>query len=121
MEPFRVIIAGGRDFDDYPYLKQKCDALLRDKKRERPIVILSGKCSGADRLGERYAKEQGFEIDPYPADWTRYGASAGPRRNRQMAAKADALIAFHDGRSRGTKNMIEEAEARRLSVRVCLY
>ena len=120
-DTFRVIIAGGRHFEDYGMLERKCDAILRVKAKTSRIVILSGKCSGADALGERYAKERGYEVDPHPADWTRYGASAGPRRNAAMARKAHALIAFHDGKSRGTKNMIKEAEARKLLVRVCLY
>lgn len=121
MEPFRVIIAGGRHFDDYELLARTCDRYLSNKSKTADIVVVSGTCSGADLLGERYAMKRGYSIDRYPPDWETFGDAAGPIRNRQMANVADALIAFHDGKSRGTKNMIKEAEKRKLLVRVCLY
>lgn len=47
-------------------------------------------------------------VKRFPADWDRHGRAAGPIRNCQMAQYADALIAIWDGKSRGTKNMIDE-------------
>ena len=99
---FRVIIAGGRDFNDYPLLKQKCDSFLGNKSKECQVIIVSGTARGADQLGERYAVEKGFPILRFPADWLQYGKAAGPIRNRQMTDNADALIAFWDGQSKGT-------------------
>jgi hypothetical protein len=52
----------------------------------------------------------------FPADWDRFGRSAGPKRNKQMAEYGDALIAVWDGESRGTKTMIEFARERGLQV-----
>ena len=119
---FRVIIAGTRHFNDYKMLREYADSMLEKKRAEgQEIVILSGHCYGTDLLGERYAQERGFKIEVYEAQWASYGPSAGPKRNRQMAESADALIAFWDGKSRGTKNMIEEAKAHRLPVRVKIY
>lgn len=85
------------------------------------IVIVSGGCAGADLLGERYAKENGYSIDRYPAEWKEYGKIAGIMRNAVMADNADALIAYWDGISRGTKNMIDEARKRGLAVRIKRY
>ena len=85
------------------------------------IIIVSGGCSGADLLGERYAKENGYSIDRYPAEWQKYGRKAGIMRNAVMADNADALIAYWDGISRGTKNMIDEARKKGLAVRVKRY
>ena len=121
MNPYRVIIAGGRDFNDYDRLKRKADSLLTVKARTSDIVIVSGHAKGADTLGERYAKEKGFGLELYPADWEAHGKAAGVMRNKRMAEVADALIAFWDGQSRGTWNMIEEAEARKLPIRVIRY
>jgi len=84
----------------------------------RPTVILSGAARGADRLGECWAAEQGIACERYPADWDRYGKSAGYRRNVQMASCADALVALWDGASRGTEHMIEHARQRGLRVYV---
>ena len=117
---YRVIIAGCRDFTDYELLKEKCDFYLQNKKPEN-IVIVSGHASGADSLGERYAQERGYETEIYPADWKTNGRAAGPIRNAQMATVADALIAFWDGKSRGTKNMIDTATKRGLQVAVVRY
>ena len=71
MNDFRVIIAGGRDFNDYALLKAKCDTILAEKAATRRIVIVSGAARGADSLGERYAREHGYALDSHPADWNR--------------------------------------------------
>lgn len=116
---FRVIIAGGRSFKDYDLLKRTCDTLLITKRIYYTIIVVSG-CQvsqdeegnkwGADYLGEQYAKENGFEVEPYPADWVKFGRGAGIIRNGEMAFLSQALIAFWDGHSKGTKNMINLAK-----------
>ena len=119
---FRIIIAGSRGFNDYELLKNKMDHLLsRVSKEYDEIHIVCGKARGADTLGEQYAKERGYVVDAYPADWNKYGKSAGYRRNVQMAENADALAAFWDGNSPGTRHMIDIAKSYRLSVRIITY
>lgn len=113
----RVIIAGSRSFSDYDLLSDKCDNLL-GRLNTNAIEIVSGGCQGPDSLGEAYAEEKGYKITRFPANWKEHGKSAGPIRNREMAEYSDALIAFWDGVSRGTKNMIKEAKKRNLSVRI---
>lgn len=121
MEQQRIIIAGGRDFMNYALLKSTCDHLLRESPRSQEVIIVSGHATGADKLGERYAKEKGWMTDIHPADWKRHGKAAGPIRNREMALAANALIAFWDGKSRGTKNMIDLANKMGLQVAVVNY
>ena len=116
---FRVIIAGGRDFDNYDLLKRKMDHLLSETVEQ--IQVVCGQARGADSLGQLYAKERGYEVRYYPANWDYYGKKAGMLRNEQMAQNADALVAFWDGKSRGTKNMIENAEKYNLKIRVIKY
>ena len=117
---YRVIIAGCRDFAAYELLKERCDYYLQNQKPE-DIVIVSGHASGADALGERYAQERGFQLETYPADRKAHGRAAGPIRNARMASAANALIAFWDGKSRVTKNMIEIAKNHNLKVVVVRY
>lgn len=119
MQTFRTIIAGSREFDDYTLLKNTMDKLLSNIKDN--IIIVCGKARGADTLGERYAKEKGYEINYYPANWDLYGKRAGYIRNEQMAQNADALVAFWDGKSKGTKHMITLAHKYNLNVRVKYY
>ncbi len=119
---FRVIIAGTRYFNDYAGLCAVCDRLLADKvKQGFQIVIVSGGCVGADLMGEAYAKERGHNIERYPAQWGKYGKKAGLLRNAEMANNADALIAFWNGESRGTRHMIETAREKGLAVRIHRY
>ncbi|MBL4559392.1 MAG: DUF2493 domain-containing protein [Labilibaculum sp.] len=113
----KIIIAGGRNFTDYQKLCKVCDQLLQDQTN---IEIISGAYyKGADKLGEQYAKEKGYKITRFPANWNKYGKAAGPKRNEQMANYSDALIAFWDGESRGAKNMIQLARSNNLEVKIC--
>lgn len=64
---FRLIVAGGRDFNDYQYLRSSLDYLLQNITDE--IQIVCGMARGADRLGERYAKKRRFSVAYFPADW----------------------------------------------------
>lgn len=118
MNRYRVIIAGGRDFNDFERMVDFCDYYLQNKTS---IEIVSGKAKGADSLGEQYAKLRGYPIVEYPADWNKLGKAAGPIRNKEMAKYADALLAFWDGRSKGTKNMLQLAYKHNLDVRLCAY
>jgi len=111
----KLIIAGGRNFTNYKQLAQECNQFLNGQTN---IEIVSGTCRGADLLGEQYAKERGYKIAQFPADWNKYGKSAGPKRNQQMANYADALIAFWNGKSRGTKHMIEMAKQFKLRMTI---
>ena len=121
MENFKVIIAGSRGFSNYKLLKEKCNEYLREKRKEYNIIIISGGARGADTLGEKYAQDEGFSLEVFPANWNKFGKSAGFIRNEQMAEVADALIAFWDGKSHGTKHMIEIMKNKKLLVRVVNY
>jgi hypothetical protein len=113
----KVIIAGGREFNDYNMLCKQCDFLLQSQKE---IEIVSGTARGADQLGERYAKDRGYPIKQFPADWNK-GKSAGYIRNEEMAKYADALIAFWDGKSKGTGHMINLAKQYNLNIKIYNY
>lgn len=115
----RVIIAGSRTFNAYDFLCQILDVKLHSKTEE--IEIVSGGAKGADQLGERYARERGYPIKLFPANWAEYGKMAGPIRNNEMANYSDLLIAFWDGKSSGTKNMIEAAYSHSMKVVVIHY
>lgn len=118
---YKIIIAGGRDFMDYNLLKEKANKILQEKRVSYKIVIISGCARGADTLGLRYASENAFDVEEYPADWDKYGKKAGYMRNVEMAKNADALIAFWDSKSKGTKHMIDIATERNLPIRVIRY
>jgi len=114
----KVIIAGGRDFNDYDLLCEKCDKIL---SRQTEIEIVSGRARGADQLGERFAKERGYPIKMFAADWAKFGKQAGYLRNIEMAEYGDALIAFWNQESKGTEHMIDIAKEKSLKIRIITY
>lgn len=114
----KVIIAGSRKFNDYEILRDFCDYLLANKVADGyKIIIISGHAQGADMLGERYAKERGYELIIMEANWTKYKKGAGRVRNNKMAEIGNALIAFPIGDSPGTRHMLEAARKNNLIVR----
>ena len=115
-EIYRIIIAGGRDFDDYSLLQSKCLPIIERLMPNHEVIIMSGHAKGADVLGERFAKEHGLKLEVYPADWKAHYRSAGFRHNEQMGDIANGLIAFWDGESHGTKHMIEDVNVISLQI-----
>lgn len=116
-DKIRIIIAGSRSFDDYDKLCKDVDKLISMQiffgslgaYESKDIEIVSGGARGADKLGERYAKEHNLPLKIFSADWNKYGKRAGYIRNTEMAEYANCLIAFWDGQSKGTAHMIDLA------------
>jgi len=117
----RVIVAGTRTFDDYELLREKLDQYLAGFQN---IEIISGGARGADTLGERYAKEKGYKLTKFPANWDLYGKSAGYIRNEEMAmyaGKNGTCIVFWDGVSKGSQHMIDLAIKHGVDVLIIKY
>jgi len=124
----KVIIAGGRDFNNFELLVAKVDNILKAYQPNIEIVSggqitisTSGNKYGADYFGEVYATIMRYKRTKFKADWDKYGKSAGPIRNKEMADYSDALIAFWDGKSKGTKGMISLARDKGIPVRIIKY
>lgn len=100
--PLRVIIAGSRS---YPGWIDGVDRAVKASGFEI-VAVISGEARGADAAGGMWACVNNIPVEGYPADWDKHGRKAGPIRNQQMADAADALIALWDGKSRGTRDMI---------------
>ncbi len=114
----RIVVAGCRDFENYDIAKEYIDFCISEIKNNHTVIFVSGGCRGADRLGERYAQENGYEVELHSADWKKYGRSAGPKRNKEMAEIADYVICFWNGKSKGTKSMIDYAKGLNKPVRI---
>lgn len=113
----RIVVAGCRNYKNYKKAKEFIEFCIGRIKKEYTLIFLSGGCRGANKLGERHAA--GYKIEFYPAQWEKYGADAGPKRNRQMAEPCDYVICFWDGQSRGTRSMIQQAKALGRPVKIC--
>lgn len=107
----KVIIAGGRDYE----LTDGDRARLDEARQALSITeVVCGCAEGADTGGELWAISRHIAVKRFPADWEKFGRSAGPRRNLQMAEYANALIAFPGGK--GTANMVQQAESHGLKI-----
>lgn len=100
----RVIIAGSRTLDDPQMV---CAAIAASGFDVTEVVC--GCAQGVDIRGYFWSVQNDIPCTKFPADWRKHGKAAGPIRNRKMAEYADALIAVWDGKSRGTRHMIEVA------------
>lgn len=122
---YKVIIAGGRDFENYEYMVEKLDELFyysnKFKTEWRDIKIISGMAKGADTLAIRYADECKLTKILFPANWKLHPRVAGFLRNEDMLSIATHLIAFWDGKSSGTKHMIDIAQKKGIPVWVFNY
>lgn len=117
----RLIIAGSRAFEDYQLLRCEVLMYIIEEIQHKNIEIVSGTASGADKLGEKFAIQYNFPIKRFPADWDKYGKSAGYKRNEEMAKYATHCIVFWDGKSRGTKHMIDLAKKYGLNLKIHGY
>lgn len=116
MKTIRLTIGGCRTFDNYEIFSKFVGECIESINHHDRIIILSGHCKGTDLMAEKYAAEKEYEIEIYPADWKKYGRSAGPKRNREMVEKSDVVVAFWDSNSRGTKSLIEYANKKNVTV-----
>jgi hypothetical protein len=108
----RVIVCGSRDWNDREAIAERIIALPVDA-----VVVHAAR--GADRIAEQEAQKAGLLVEAHPADWSRYGKSAGHVRNEEMAALgADLCLGFWDGRSEGARSMLKKAEAHGIPVEV---
>jgi YspA, cpYpsA-related SLOG family len=109
----RLVIFGPRDL--WPSIAAIGAAVeaMRIDMDECPVTeVVSGCADGVDTMALEWARANRIEAKEFPADWDRYGNSAGPRRNAQMADYSDAGLCFGDGSTKGTRNMLEQMRKR---------
>lgn len=118
MKKNRIIIAGSRCCPEESEELFKKVSYYFTKVDLSKVEIVSGTCRGADKFGEWFAYRMGFPVKQFPADWDTHGKKAGRLRNEEMAKYSTHLIAIWDGKSRGTKSMIDLAKKYNLKVRI---
>lgn len=101
----KIIVAGSRNFYQYSTLEQTLDFYLQNLDN---ITIISGTAMGADTLAIKYAKNRGYNLIEEPADWN-IGRHAGYLRNQKMAKMATHCVVFWNGKSKGSRHMIDIA------------
>lgn len=113
----RLAIVGGRDFTDYSLMLR----IINQYFVYYELIIVSGGANGADTLAKTLALEYDLAYVEFPADWDKYGKSAGYRRNKQIVDACDMVLAFWDGQSKGTKHTIDLAIEAKKPVMIIPY
>ena len=113
----KVLVTGDRNWSN--------KAIIRHVLLNLPenSIIVHGAASGADSIAGEIAKKWGMKVLSYPAQWTTYGRSAGPIRNRQMLEEnpdIELIFAFHNNieASRGTRDMCSVADKQGIPIRL---
>jgi len=137
MNEFKLIVAGGRDFKDEERMITTLNGLADVEFADKSLSIVSGMAKGADLLAWNFAQEFDIERYAFRANWDdltapgavikqsrwgyEYNANAGFDRNHAMGDYADGLLAFWDGQSSGTKDMIDYMRGLKKYVHVVSY
>jgi hypothetical protein len=107
----KIVICGSRSWTN----EEKIYRVLKEIRHPREIV--HGGAQGADTLAGRVAMGLGFVVTEMPADWTKWGKAAGFKRNIAMLdLEPELVIAFWDGKSKGTRHTMQEAGLRGIPV-----
>lgn len=110
-----VAVVGTREFNNYPLLKTTLDKITGIG------CIVSGGAKGADTLAEKYAAENALETVIYLPKYDKYGRGAPLKRNEEIVNASDMVVAFWDGKSRGTANTIANARKKGKALTVINY
>ena len=102
-ESMKTIIAGSRTITDKKTIFDALDIYFHNNK---PIEVVSGCARGVDTIGAEWAIKNGVPVKKFTANWDEHGRAAGPIRNLEMGNYADQALIFWDGKSKGTKSMI---------------
>lgn len=116
----RVLVCGGRDYDDWKKFRDLMEKVAKERFPRTPedehgnylydCTIIAGGARGADRMAADWAAVNWTGYQEFKADWATHGKAAGCIRNQQMLdeGKPDLVVAFPGGR--GTKDMIRRAK-----------
>jgi len=109
----KVAVIGSRTFENYTKLESVLDQYDISE-------IISGGARGADSLAELYALNKNIPVKIFKADWSKYGKAAGFIRNKDIIDNCDIVIAFWDGKSKGTQHSINLAKKQGKTVEVII-
>ncbi len=122
---FSLAVIGSRSFNDYETLEYEIDRIFKYKKLDKPdrnMCIVSGGARGADRLAKRYADEHtDVHYVEHPADWKTHGKKAGMIRNLDIVKDSRMVLAFWNGKSKGTKHTLGLAQTLGKQIKVVRF
>lgn len=110
----KIAVIGSRTFNNYEIVKEELT------KIENISLIVSGGAKGADSLGVKFAKENNIPYKEFLPDWNKHGKSAGFIRNHDIIKNSELVVAFWDGKSKGTKHSIDLARKMNIELKIVI-
>lgn len=125
----KLLVCGSRTIRDTTYIKgptqwakNQIDAYwYYNLACYDELIMIEGAAKGIDTIAKEYAQENDWKIEEYPAEWDKYGKSAGYIRNELMVKAADEVLILWDGESKGTKHDIDLCEKYNKPYKVLIY
>lgn len=111
-----IAIIGSRTFNDYELVKSTLTPYA-----SKIDTIVSGGAKGADTLGEKWANENNKKTLIFLPEWDKYGKSAGYIRNNDIVKNSDGVIAFWDGRSKGTQHSFSLCKQLEIPIKIVKF
>lgn len=103
------MVCGSRDWDDYERV------LLRLRRLPKGTIVMHGAAYGADACAhDAVVETEHLELEVYAPDASRPSPQRYHERNDAMLDRADYVIAFWDGKSRGTRSVLRKVDERRI-------
>lgn len=115
----KIAVIGSRTFSNYPQFCKIMHKLI--SSYDNQVELISGGADGADSMAKQFSEEFYINIDVFPAEWDKYGKSAGYRRNHTIWENSDIGIAFWDGKSKGTAHSFDIAKSQKKTLYVFNY
>ena len=103
----KIAIIGSRNYTDYKKLESVLDEFFSNIEN---FSIISGGAHGVDTLAKIWSQKNNIKYKEIKPDYLRYKRAAPLIRNKDIVFEADNIIAFWDGKSRGTKFTIDYAK-----------
>lgn len=104
----KLLIAACPEFTDYQFLCEEVDYLLSNTTS--PVTIHTCVGRGSDRLGERYARDRGYEIRRFYADYERWSGGAGWTQLNDALRASDAVVGFYVNKTQRLYELLDYAE-----------
>lgn len=118
----KLLVCGSRGIIDKSWIKTQIESYWYwNLACYEKVTIIEGAARGVDTIAKEYAQENGWLLEEYPAEWDKYGKSAGYIRNEIMVKAADEVLILWDGESKGTKHDIDLCEKHNKPYKVLIY
>lgn len=116
----KLMVCGSRTITDKDWIFKQIEDYIKELKAE-DLVIIQGLAKGVDIIAKEWAENHNIKTLDFPAEWDKYGKSAGFKRNVTMVDECDCCLILWDGVSLGTKHDITLCKSKNKPHKIVSY